>query len=93
MTATSNFKTFGLPLPFPLDINADWVRIQCGVDGDPNYIFGIDGIKAFYAAGAGIYTRENGKPKDSLQYWITWYEKEREDRIRTYSHLCSAPAV
>lgn len=82
----SNFKTFGQALTFPLDINADWVRIQCGVDGKPNWIFGIEGVKDFYNTGAGIYSRDNyGKPKDSLQHWITWYNAEKEERIKIYS--------
>jgi len=81
----SHFKTFGQALEFPLDINADWVRIQCGVDGNPNYIFGIEGLHEFYKAGAGIYSRENGQPQDSLEYWITWYNHEKEERIKSYS--------
>lgn len=79
------FRTFGNPLPFPLNIHDDWVRIQCGVDGTPNYIFGMDGLNDFYLAGAGIYSRKNGRPKDSLEYWITWYEKEKTERIKVNS--------
>jgi hypothetical protein len=81
----TTFKCYGTPLPFPLVIDADWVRIQCGVDGNPNFIFGTEGVEQFYKAGAGIYTREKGKPKDSLQYWINWYQNERSERIKTYA--------
>lgn len=77
----TTFKCFGSPIAFPLPVDGDWVRIQCGVDGSPNYIFGLSGLKAFYEAGSGIYTRENGKPKDSIEYWINWYEKEKQERI------------
>jgi hypothetical protein len=78
----SNFKTFGQALTFPLPIDGDWVRIQCGVDGQPNYIFGLEGLEQFYEAGAGIYSRnENGKPQESLRHWIDWYQKERDERI------------
>ncbi|UXE67945.1 MAG: hypothetical protein KA713_04965 [Chryseotalea sp. WA131a] len=44
----TKFKTFGTPTSFPLPIDGDWVRIHCGVGGHPNYIFGIEGLKAFY---------------------------------------------
>lgn len=72
------FKTFGIPIPYPLPIDGDWVRIHCGVDGQPNYIFGIDGLKSFYEAGAGIYSRgKDGK----LEYWFDWYDKEKNERI------------
>lgn len=78
----TNFKTFGPPVPFPLPIDGDWVRINCGIDGQPNYIFGLDGLKAFYKAGAGIYSRDkNGNPENPFEYWLSWYEKERKDRI------------
>ncbi len=82
----TKFKTFGNPLTFPLPMNADWVRIQCGADGQPNYIFGIDGLKAFYNAGTGIYCRDkDGRPTETLEHWITWYEKEKDERIKSYS--------
>jgi hypothetical protein len=47
-------KTFGVPIKTPLPVEGDWVRIQCGVDGNPNYIFGKIGLKEFFEAGAGI---------------------------------------
>lgn len=84
----TKFKTFGTPTSFPLPIDGDWVRIHCGVDGHPNYIFGIEGLKAFYEAGAGIYSRnKQGKPEDPLGYWITWYEKEKDERIKVSSTI------
>jgi hypothetical protein len=87
------FRCFGDALPFPLAIEGDWVRIQCGVNGDPNYIFGRKGIEEFYNAGTGIYTRENGKPSQSLQYWIDWYEKEKTERIQSYATIQEIKAL
>ena len=79
----TKFKTFGKTTSFPLPIDGDWVRIHCGVDGQPNYIFGIDGLKSFYEAGAGIYSRDkHGKPEHPLEYWLNWYEKEKTERIK-----------
>jgi hypothetical protein len=76
------FKNFGKPIPFPLPTDGDWVRIHCGVDGQPNYIFGINGLKSFYEAGAGIYSRgKDGKPEEPLEYWLTWYEQQKYERI------------
>ncbi len=80
----ANFKSFGTPINFPLPIDSDWVRIHCGVNGEPNYIFGIEGLIKFYEAGTGIYTRRNGRPDESLEYWITWYENEKSERIKSY---------
>lgn len=88
------FKTFGIALSFPLPVDADWVRIQCGVDGKPNYIFGLSGLKEFYEAGAGIYSQnEKGKPKESLQHWIDWYEKERAERIGVTKTIAEIKAI
>ena len=82
------FKTFGKPLTPPLPVNADWVRIQSGVDGEPNYIFGVEGLKEFYAAGTGIYCRDKeGRPTETLDHWITWYEKEKKERIEVYASI------
>lgn len=81
----TKFKCFGVPLSFPLPMDGDWVRIQCGVDGEPNYIFGVEGVKEFYEDGAGIYSQYNGKPTNTLEYWLMWYENEKDERIRSYS--------
>jgi hypothetical protein len=79
----TTFKCYGTPLEFPLPVDGDWVRIQCGVDGKPNYIFGISGLKLFYEDGAGIYSRDSqGKPENSFEYWEEWYLKERDERIK-----------
>jgi len=75
------FRTFGKPLPFPLDVDADWVRIHCGVDGNPNYIFGEEGLIEFLKAGAGIYHRKDGKPTQSIEELRNWYNKEKAERI------------
>lgn len=84
----TTFKTFGTVASFPLPIDGDWVRIHCGVNGEPNYIFGLEGLKLFYESGAGIYSRgKNGEPEDSLEFWKTWYEREKYERIMVSSTI------
>lgn len=84
----TKFKCFGTPLSFPLEIDGDWVRIQCGIDGEPNYIFGLPGLKEFFEAGAGIYSRDkDGKPTQTLQQWQDWYEAQKKERIEVSKQI------